>query len=152
MEGVFGYFVRFDDGRSIGHGACDARRSSRSNGIHRYPDTVQLKSEGKREPHHGRLGCRVIRLTEVAYQPGTRSRVDDAASAVKAVLVERAPMTGSSAAGQPWTSDVNSHDGVPGLCREVPDAPIAHDSGVVDQNVDATPFVERPFDHCLCVG
>ena len=61
-------------------------------------------------------------------------------------------MTSSGTAGQPWTSDVDCHDGVPGLCGEVPDGSVAHYPGVVDQNVDSPPFIERTFDHGLCVG
>src|SRR5208283_4705331 len=61
-------------------------------------------------------------------------------------------MTSCGTAGQPRPSDVDSHDGVPGLCREIPNGSVANDSGVVDKDVEAPPFADGPLDHCLSIG
>ena len=61
-------------------------------------------------------------------------------------------MASRGAAGEPRSSDMHCHHGVPCLCREIPDDPVAYDPGVVDQDVEPTPFVERTLDHCLGVG
>ena len=36
--------------------------------------------------------------------------------------------------------------------REIPNGSVAHDPGVVDQNVEPPPFVDRSFDHRFGVG
>ena len=61
-------------------------------------------------------------------------------------------MASCGAARQPWPSNVNSHDGVPCFGRQIPDDPVADDAGVVDEDVEPTPFADRSVDHCFSVG
>ena len=110
------------------------------------PDLVELERQREGEADDGGLGGRVAGLAEVAAEAGARRGVDDAAA-------ERCP---------PWPARASTsrrgarRHQVPWTCTRmtasksstghVPDRGVAHDAGVVDDDVELAEGVDRLLD------
>ena len=92
------------------------------------------------EAHQPRLGGAVVRLSEVAAQPGAGDDVDDAAVAVLAHDRQRVPAAVEAAV------EVDLQHGVEILGRHVDELLVAQDPGVVHQDIAAPEGIDRGLD------
>src|SRR5690606_35286932 len=75
------------------------------------------------------------------------SDLDDPAGEGLAPLVALAPVLGRPVRRAPRAPHVHPHDGVEVLRRHVPDGAVTDDAGVVHEDVEAPPGVDRLGDH-----
>src|SRR5690606_3854201 len=116
--------------------------------VHGHADALQLAAQRQGHADDRGLGGAVVALTEMAHQPGTGRGVDDAAvKGAVAFLGRGTPPPRSGPAGEPGSPDVHAHHHVEVLDAHVPHGAIAHDPGVVHQDVQPTELVVGTLDH-----
>src|SRR5262249_38339269 len=108
---------------------------------HGDPVLPELERPDERHAHEPGLGGTVVRLPEVAAQAGRRRDVDDAP--VPGVLHDEGRVV--AAVERPF--EVHADDGVEVLLVHLHEGAVAHDPGVVDEDVELTERVHgRPDD------
>lgn len=104
-----------------------------------------LLGEGLSEANHGQLGSRVVCLAEATEQTGSGGGVDDTA---KLLLPEMGPCSAGALVG---ARDVDLDDEIPVLILEVLEADVAEDTGVVEEDIDATKSLDGRLDDAVTV-
>ena len=130
----------------LGHdGAGHLGTGVRSNGVDE--DVVLLALESKRlgETEDTALGRGVVGLTEVSVNTAGRGGVEDASI----LLLQH--VWPSSLCDGVRSEQVNLVDDIPLVVCHVGKGLVAEDTGVVDDNVDATPCVNSSLDDSLAV-
>src|SRR6185312_3558246 len=125
----------------LGH----ARAGDRRDRVDYDVALATLGRERLREAVDAELGHRVVGLAEVAVDAGGARRVDDAAVAL---VAHQVPRCGGDLVR---AEDVDLVDEVPVGLRHLLERDIAEDAGVVDEDVDPTPRVDRGLDDLIAV-
>ena len=147
VELALGDVVGLEGLAGTGHGGGDAGEPGRADAVGGDVRGGELLGERQREPGDGGLGGGVVGLAEVAAQAGTRGGVDDAAVDAGAGLVLLTEVLGGEVRHRPRAPHVDVHHDVPVLDRHVPDGGVAHDAGVVHDDVELAVGVDGLLHH-----
>ena len=123
----------------------EARAGHRGDAV--GPHAVAVQLHGVDDGHGGdaRLGGRVVRLADVAVQPGARARVDDGPVGDRAGLGRRRASTSAACRVRLNVPFRCTRDHVVELLLAHGDEhPVAQDAGVVDHDVEVAEASRRP--------
>ena len=127
------------------HGLGESRAGEGGDRVDEDVLLLPLDRQRARETDEAELRHGVVRLAEVAVDPGGRRREDDAAVAGVAHVVPRGVRDAEAA------EDVDAVDEVPVLRRHLLERRVAQDPGVVHDDVDPLPRVERRLNDLRAV-
>ena len=131
-------------GQLFGHHRLGQPRAG-ERGDHVGVDVLLREREGVRQADHAQLHHRVVGLAEVAVDAGGRGGEDDSPVALVA-QVRPGGVRHPEAAER-----VDAVDQVPVFLRHLVEGAVAEDAGVVDDDVDPLPGVERGLDDLRAV-